>query len=48
MSKPPTRLEQLGNLLTAMIAVIVSGKTYLLCEAPPQPSPELAAKKAGV
>lgn len=30
MSKKPTRMEQLGNLLTAMIAVIVSGSSDLM------------------
>ncbi len=36
MSKAPTRMEQLGNLLTAMIAIIVSGSTDLLI-VPPEP-----------
>jgi hypothetical protein len=35
MSKKPTRMEQLGNLLTAMIAVIVSGSSNLLIDASP-------------
>ena len=35
MSKKPTRMELLGNLLTAMIAIIVSGSSDLLIEATP-------------
>ena len=44
MSKKPTRMEQLGNLLTAMIAVIVGGSSGMMLEPTPIYSthPELA------
>lgn len=39
MSKNPTRIEQLGALMTAMVAVIVSGSSDLLISDPvPNPS----------
>ena len=42
MSKKPTRMEQLGNLLTAMVAVIVGGQSDLLLDPPVYSShPEL-------
>ena len=45
MSKTPSRMEQLGNLLTAMIAVIVGGSSDLLGGDPP-PEPSLIEKLA--
>ena len=38
MSKKPSRLEQLGYLLTAMISIIASGSSDLLTENAPIPS----------
>lgn len=43
MKSAPSRLEQLGNLLTAMIAVIVSGRSDLmLTESPANEAPQSA------
>lgn len=46
MSNRPSRMEQLGNLLTAMLAVIVSGQTDLLIgKSDPAESPEPKPKR---